>query len=293
METRSGRLFHSDFHDLMGMGRAFGGAIGSASQLFELLYYGDSNVPREWLNDCRIYYPQSHGTDFIYFIQERFPKLQVLNDIIRRSANHQTYQDIMMNHEAQMKSLQLGCGCQYCTPQGRQRMYCLVILARTIIKIARYLSGILASIDPKRAGLEEMYVEVKRRDRELGLENIIENQRSSHLWNQMSMLDIAETIYGGRRLRSAAVLDGVGVCAVADHGICYYYDLLREISTDAGRLALVHVTPGQIIHRDRSYSRVRDGGGQSPPATGSQFRPSWAISNVTLQKLPKIASAEL
>jgi hypothetical protein len=53
----------------------FGTAIGGAGRIFTAVVEADADVPEKWICNCSTYFPESHGQNFIGFIQRRFQGL--------------------------------------------------------------------------------------------------------------------------------------------------------------------------------------------------------------------------
>ncbi len=270
--------FNNDFKRLMKLETDFGKAIGCAARIYRALFEADGSLPQEWLRDCHSYFPNSYGPAYVQFALTRFPELEPLRHIMCSAASTQTANEACSQFEAHMKVIQSECECRECYPVAlsdegaRLPTFCLVYLAYSIMRTSRALSGMITEVCPMRAGLETMFWDVPRRRQSLLLPtNIIEQGQST--WHTGSgtkmLLQLADTIFSG---------DGVWrmegfknwISAIAQNGLCYYFDILVEPSFGANRAALVHITPGSIEHRGRAYTLLRDSGADIPPYTGSQ-----------------------
>ena len=278
-ETAFDYTFNNDFKRLMKLGTAFGVAIGSAARIYQALFDADGDLPKEWIRDCHSYFSNSHGPAFVQFALKRFPELEPLHHIMSSAANIQTAHEACSQFEAHMKAIRSACDCGECSliaqPSRPERLptFCLVYLAYSIIRTLRALSGMITEVCPMRAGLETMFWDVPRTRQSLLLLpiNIIEQGKDT--WHTGTgpkmLLQLADTIFSG---------DGVWrmegfknwICAIAQNGLCYYFDILVEPSFGAGQAALVHISPGSIEHRDRTYTLLRDSGADVPPYTGPQ-----------------------
>ena len=270
--------FNKDFKRLMELATAFGNAIGSAARIYQALFEADGWLPKDWIEDCHSYFPNSYGLAYVQFILTRFPELEPLRHVMCSAASTPTAYEACSHFEAHMKAIQSECECGECCPVarpnegGRLPTFCLVYLSYSIMKTSRALSGMITEVCPSRAGLETMYWDVPRRRQSLlSPTNIIEQGQSTwHTGTGTKMLlQLADTIFSG---------DGVWrmegfknwICAIAQNGLCYYFDILVEPSFGANPAALVHITPGSIEHRGRAFALVRDSGPDIPPFTGSQ-----------------------
>lgn len=269
--------FNNDFKRLMKLETAFGKAIGSAARIYQALFDADGNLPQDWTRDCHSYFPNSYGSAYIQFVLKRFPELEPLRHIMCSAASTATAYEACSHFEAHMRVIQSECDCWECCPVarpnegGRLPTFCLVYLAYSIMRTSRALSGMITEVCPMRAGLETMFWGVPRRRQSVLLPtNIIESESPWHTGTGTKMLlQLADTIFSG---------DGVWrvegfknwICAIAQNGLCYYFDILVEPSFGANPAALVHIMPGSIEHDGRAYSLVRDSGPDIPPYTGSQ-----------------------
>ena len=264
--------FNSDFKRLMELGEVFGHAIGGAAGVFQALCDADERFPQECFRDCRTYFPDSHGPAYVHFVLSRFPELELLRDYMYSAARSQ---EPWATFATSINTITTECSCQECCPNeaedgGRRAPpranFCLVYLTYSVIITARALSGMITDICPMRAGLEAMYWSISRQSL---LSPIIEFNDST--WHTgvgtKVLLGAADTIFGGDRIAKFAGFKD-WICAIAENGLCYYFDKLVTPSFGAGRAARVHITPGRIEHQGRGYNILRDVGHDSPPHSG-------------------------
>ena len=282
--------FNTDFKRLMGLVTAFGGAVGSAARIYQGLFEVDQTLPREWIRDCHSYFPDSYGPAYIHFILQRFHELEPLRDAMYQAASATTAIKACTNFEAHMKMIQLDCNCGVCfradtDKEGegeRLPNFCLVYLAYTIINTSRALSGIVTEVLPMRAGLETMFWNLPKRYKILTAPtNIIE--QDDNMWHTGSgtklLLQVADTIFSGDGVWR---LEGFKnwISAIAQNGLCYYFDILVNPTFGARRAARVHITPGSIEHHGRAYTLLRDSGPDIPPYSGSRGPGSYELIEV-------------
>ena len=274
--------FDSDFRKLMMMKQAFDSMIGSAARIFQAIYEADKEVPRKWLINCRSYYPQSYGSSYIHFILARFPELQGIRDATY-SGFRKSVRDAVANYEAQAMSLATGCGYQkvcrhFVQADGTKTEeeeyipnpppYCLVIQACTIIRVARYLSGIITELHPMRAELEFVYDVLSNPWQLNSIENIIDGQLGHDSFaDRYVLLHAAEIIFGGRRPIAVHQPKDV-VSAYAVNGLCYFLDVLTKPTLRAAWAARVHVLPGRLEYLGRAYDLLKDCGDLNPLYSG-------------------------
>ena len=311
-ETALSDTFGQDFGNLMMLREAFGAAIGCASSIYFAIYSANDGVPLQWLRDCSIYSLHSFGPDFAHFIRHRFPELQPLRKLIQVSAVKNPIQQALLEFEVAMARIRVVCGCRmfcqadedktgfvYHEERGR---FCLIVLTYTIIKMARSLTCIETDLAPMRAGLEEMYNKTacglgvcgprfNPPFRLLSAESIIEVQRSCRPEREQSLLEVAETIFGGHR-RTYDVPPESLVSAFSENGLCYLYGILKDPFSGDNKISRVHVIPGRIEHKGRTYKMLSDGGKRSSPCPG-QGRISPAVPESPLEDVESSRSGHL
>ena len=290
--------FNRDFKRLMELRLTFGNALGCAARIYQGLFEADERLPPAWRRDCRSYYPDSYGAAYVHFILTRFPELEPLRDVIYSAARSQTAIEACSSFEAQIQVIATECGCLQCCPIEGERpplaptnpndgIFCLVYLVYTILKTSRVLSGIVTELCPMRSGLEAMFWNFPRKSVSgipaLKVMNILENESTWHEGTGTKMLlQTADTIFGGDRIRQFEVYRD-WICAIAENGLCSYFELLVEPSFGAHR---IHVTPGHIEYRDRAYNMIRDAGSDHPPLSGppGQSQRGWDTLMDRLEK---------
>ena len=272
--------FGNDFKRLTRMAHSCSRAIGSAAAIFASLVRGDRDIPMEWRRNCHMRFPQSYGTGYVYLAQSSFPELEILDAGMRSAARASSFDEARREYEVHIESLSMGCECGICCPtlksadneRSKDTAYCLVALVETIIVTIRSLSGILSEISPMRAGLEAMYDTHLLKMRTFGRRNdlspfqrIIENGIPAT--TDLPLLYIAESIYGGHRCTERLTSKSF-MSAIAENGLCYFLDILREPTRSAATLGRVNVVVGRIEHLERPYHKVQDAGETDPPFSG-------------------------
>ena len=275
-------VFGSDFRRLMRIAHSCARAIGSAAAAFSFLVQSDSDIPFKWRQDCQIRFPESYGSAYVHFAQTLFPELETLNDGMRSAVHLPTFGAAKREYEIQIASIAMACNCSRCCPLPQSThdlrrgsgAYCLIALLETIIIIVRSLSGIMSDISPMRAGLEAMYdMHVRKlipfeQPSDLSpIQRIIENGISEVIDDPL--LNIAETIYGGRR-HLAYRHPSHFISAIAENGLCYFLDILREPGRAAATVGRVNVIAGRIEHLGRPYHKIQDGGHPDPAFAGKR-----------------------
>jgi hypothetical protein len=280
--------FQEDFKSLLRVPSLLGAAIGSAARIFAAIVEADESVPKEWLRYCSIYFPDSFGQNFVEFAQRRFPELnsKPLKAEMTKAAQVDTFKEAQIAFESTMIRLASICGCKTCSPDNCQlagtegtlskdkpnakrlpQRHCLVALTGTVIKLTRALSGIdpVDGLHPTRAGLEYMYAtqmkQIWRLSRPSAKDipslmcSIVENATPDLKWTEVSLLRFAQHIFGGQTFHGED--EDPGSSAIANEGLCCYYDILREpIQDDPTALARINVIPGCIHYDGKLFYRV-------------------------------------
>ena len=270
--------FGGDFNDLMVTKEKFGIAIGNAARIYQGLYEGDENIPPQWLANCHSYFPDSYGLAYAHFILMRFPELEPLRDSVFRGARTSSVTEASGSFDTHMSAIATVCGCNTCRSNEAGtigRVFCLTRLAQTIIRTSRALSGMETELCPLRAGLEMMFWKAIDYDYPaIALRNLVENEESD--WHSiagtMTLLKSADVLFGASRMENTRALED-WVCARADNGLCYFFDILINPSFGAGTAAKVHIITGRIEHEGRAFNLLSDMDAKTPPFGGAHYRP--------------------
>jgi hypothetical protein len=264
--------------------QSFASALGSAARIFSALNEADPNVPKDWLRAGTVYFPASHGPDFIHFASSRFPELgdSDLRGQALLLANTETYEDACAAFEKSLSDLASWCRCKPCcdiqrkSQQGpddeRKRppsQRCFVSLTVTVIRLIRGLSNINAieGLCPARKGLEYIerlqQIRVARVAGSLGAQGaslvniIVEHGIRDLIIIEPSTLRFAEYVFRGSQF--AGEDEEPGVSASSRDGICFYLDILKNpLTDDPTALCWVNVIPGHIQFEGRLYNRVSE-----------------------------------
>ena len=78
------------------------------------------------------------------------------------------------------------------------------------------------------------------------------------------LLNIAETMYGGRR-HAGVILPSHFISAIPENGLCSFLDILKEPGRTAAPVGRVKIITGRIEHLGRPYHQVQDAGDTEPP----------------------------
>ena len=269
--------FGRDFNDLMATKDDFGIAIGNAARIYQGLYEGDENIQPQWLANCHSYFPDSHGLAYAHFILMRFPELEPLRDSVFRGARTSGVTEAGGSFVTHMSAIATVCRCGTCRSKEAGttgRAFCLTLLAQTIIRTCRALSGMETELCPLRAGLEMMFWKaIDYKHPATAQENLIEDDE--YEWHSiagtMTLLKCADILFGASRMEIGRALED-WVCARADNGLCYFFDILINPSFGAGTAAKVHIINGRIEHEGRAFNMLSDMDAKTPPSGGPSYR---------------------
>lgn len=184
-----------------------------------------------------------------------------------------------------MDALSTICRCRDCGTDdnvNQTRVFCLVGLTETIVRMIRSLAGIHSDILPSRGGLELMYGDHMKRMRGMRSgkatwgsdwgKRLTANHIVEHIFTEdgePTTLAIAEVIFGGGRYKNdrqimegrqrPRIVEGQRISAVEDQGLCYFLGVLKDPHQDFCSLARVHVIQGIIRLNKERYEYVCDG----------------------------------
>ena len=269
--------FGRDFSDLMATSEDFGIAIGNAARIYQGVHEGDENIRPQWLANCHTYFPDSHGLAYAHFILMRFPELEPLRNSLFKGARTSSVTEAGRSFDKHISAIATVCGCHTCCSQEAGtigRAFCLTLLAQTIIRTSRALSGMETELCPLRAGLEMMFWKaIDYKSPATAQENLIEDEEFD--WHSiagtMTLLKSADILFGASRLESDGALED-WVCARADNGLCYFFDILINPSFGASAAAKVHIINGRIEHEGRAFNMLSDMDAKTPPFGGPGSR---------------------
>lgn len=268
--------FGSDFKRLMENTQAFGGAIGNAARIFKAISHPEEDIHDRYRAQCRLYCDASYGQGFITNIVQWFPELGGLRTQMDVGARL-SLTDARANYEANLSIIKSACNCERCQTEDdedevvlEQEKFCCVVLAETIIDIARCLSGMSVASDLclTRVGLEIFYArhlnnrfgkECYRRyleemgpilyvmDLDRGYGGETEDIRVVRLLRALQL-------FGGRTV----VFTSEDVSAASENGICAYLSILADLSDDDQSIGRVTIVPGRIELHGKAYNSLED-----------------------------------
>jgi hypothetical protein len=305
-KTALSSAYLSEFRKLKSLPSIFSEVIGSAARIFRAIAEADKRIPLKYRSSCRSYCTQAYGKGFVQNVSTWFPELRELQTNAEKAARSK-FEEAKRAYESCVGVLRTNCGCKVCrgpgngfdivadkdhsdemTDDGEHEsdtassesnsdadwdpdVYCLVVLAETILCLSRTLANMVVAEDlsPTRAGFDLAY------ERQLTL------RRSAHLAKKAILemgpivfcLDFDEhfswtidedaaeerlytalQLFAGRKVSRGAW----GLSAHCANGICAFLDILRDVSVDAEVAGRIQVLPGHIELEKKSYTSLQD-----------------------------------
>ena len=296
----------SDFRKLIGLPLVFSETIGSAARIFRAIAQADKRIPPKYRSGCRSYCSQAYGKGFVHNICSWFPELRDLQAKAEEAARSKL-EDAQRTYEICVSILRANCECKVCqapgngfdivandghsdemtddgehdsgaaSPEPDQELdmdtdiYCLVVLAETIICLSRTLANMTTAEDlcPTRVGFDLAY------ERQLSLRRSANNVKEAILemgpvvfcldfeqhfsWTidedaPEERLYTALELFAGRKVLRTAW----GLSACCANGICAFLGILRDVSVDAEATGRITVLPGHIELEKKNYTSLQD-----------------------------------
>ncbi|KAL8724483.1 MAG: hypothetical protein Q9166_007927 [cf. Caloplaca sp. 2 TL-2023] len=274
------RVFGADFTALIKAPTNLGGFLGSVARVYQALALGESDVGQFSRATYINFVEPSYGIGYINSVVSIFPELNRLSGLLNEMqlALNVSFREAVRTIERTVLNLEQLCQCDICTHRPSTAT-CKVALAFSIREMVSTLSCITRddNILPAVQGIHHVHGrqrtswQLQSRDGgrpllatalDLGMEDaygleadrIKKFDRLSHpmeLFSGYSDHDrylAVDGPYGSPRYCTAAV----------NHGLCYYLDCLRSISSHADKARLVHIVPGHIQMGDKQFNHVYD-----------------------------------
>ena len=285
--------FGRSVRDLLdgGLTMSFGRALGCGARIFTALLTRDLSVPDKFYTQYRETWEylnsSSHGRGFINTVRQRLPELagsERLMDAMERSLDA-NYLDAASMYEQSMHLITAACRCKNCLDDSSATMgaaqpseFCQVSLIGFIAELVQIISCIIlpTSILPSRSGLESLYWRRYPYRRADFISALMD-------FDDWPILDSEIILLTGRKGRKS----GQRTYAVASDGLCFFRNMLVELSTGADRCKAVHVVPGRIEWESNLYAEIRDLRTKGP--TDRQEEYSSMIGNI----MPSASSSAL
>ncbi|MCJ1365372.1 hypothetical protein MMC16_004493 [Acarospora aff. strigata] len=199
-----------------------------------------------------------YGRGFLQSAISWFPELGCMQ-IIMETGYNVSYENAICHYKDILLSLSRRCPCKVCTGSQKNPVsdeFCLPILAEVVIILVWNFSSLSLSVplNPTRVGLESVLMFYKlNRFESVSFGDIA---RLFRFLDMGSIVAIARCVFSGGGLD---IFDAVVVAAASHRGVCYYMDILLEVSDQPQKVTLLHVLPGCIeSKKGRRISRIVD-----------------------------------
>jgi hypothetical protein len=272
-ETCLSATFGEDFQKLVKTPHTVGTAFGSAARILKAIARAEPSFDREVLQGCRSYFDAASGQGLVQNIIQWFPELEKTKPHMESNATA-TLLEAKTRYEQQLTMIGQICRCELCTGNSSldSDNFCLVVLVETILVLSQALAGMTVGkgIYPTRAGIEMFYTRqlMIRLDRKsfgdkvdhIGLIFFVLEATPIQYDNKENIAETrlldASRLFAGRDTRLQDV--PYGTSALTSGGICFYLDVLRELSLDRECAGRVHVVPGRIERDEKPFHLVVD-----------------------------------
>ncbi|KAM6513844.1 hypothetical protein FALCPG4_015053 [Fusarium falciforme] len=271
------RTFGASAVQLFDAGVEFGALIGSAARVFQGLTKSDPSSIFT-IDDRQVWFgfqPGQYGHGFVDSAISLFPELAQLRNYIHVNRRI-SLDDSVEAYAKASEDIAAICRCRHCSRGPIDKStgpYCLAVLAETIISLVWNLSALQlhADLKPYHSGLRFMY-ELHSGDAETDSsfgERYGGSKCREAYWGDIvhlvRLLDLA-SVYHTAQFLFTTSLHPQRTCsaftAASVGGICFYFDLLQNVSDRPERAMILHVVPGAIQTRaGRRYSFVTDKAG--------------------------------
>ena len=272
------RVFGAEFTALTKSPIILGGFLGSVARVYQALALGESDVGRFSRATFINFVEPSYGIGFVNSVISIFPELNRLNGLLdhMQLALNVPLSEAVSTIERTVLDLEQLCQCELCT-RGSTSPICRVALAFSIREMVSTLTCVTRDDKILSAvrGLQWVHVRQLTNWRlqssdggrpllatalDLGMQGVVGNhtdrieERLSHPMELFSGNDddesylVVDQSYGGPQYCTAAV----------NHGLCYYLDCLRSISSAAETTRMIHIVPGLIQRDDKQFNHVYD-----------------------------------
>ena len=277
-------LFEEELDRIVYNSGSIGGVLGGLARIYEAIRKCEPDVAGLSRTHFICFGPAGHGSGFIDNVCKLFPQIDS-SQMFRRTAMENYYTNVptcAKNICNSVRDLTASCGCSNCGDRigGNPQFHsCHVAVCFFIATVARTMAHveINSAISPSRNGLDRIYIEAlrdwgpnqSREDSRLlelasGLPHIKSSRREvdkrfrdfllDGVLQRVSWIFVGPTLnqeFGSGHHESQCT-------AMVKNGVCMWIDALRDLSTDAARMATIHVAPGQIVYKDWSYASIWD-----------------------------------
>ena len=285
-------LFYEESKDIMEQAYWLGKALGTIARIYQALAKCEADVAGLSRTHFINLQHRGYGKPFIDSVCSLLPELGVSGDF-REGANDSLSRSVAENASAiqvLLAKLEDGCSCITCKPQvpSKRLHSCNMV----VLMFLRYLGDIMAHVDhhssilPTQKGLSSAYITQNRLKGHLrgakladhgsclsfimGLplaDSSLTNMKDLYPPSGQFALDyILDGVcrlfvgqeYHSKFVKSSRSEDEPQCTAMSRNGVCIWLDALRSANADPGCMSTVHVTAGQIMHRNTNYTSVWD-----------------------------------
>ena len=259
-----------------------GSFLGSVARIYRALASGESisiECKREYFLDLA---EPSFGQGFVTSTVCIFPELdrsQSLKDHMQEAEEVSCGQARRTAEPTVVPPAQ-SCQCSCCTPRGvKSESRCLVAVTMSVRRLISLISStvrdpdILPTLDGLRTIYSHMHADVASKNGlegsllpiALGLrphDTKISDMQADFL---LDILTPLVELFSAGTDRIVAIRKKAShnhqeqICtAIVEQGLCYYLDCLRETTSQAATMRLVHIIPGHIQMEDRLFTSIFD-----------------------------------
>ncbi|KAF5702985.1 hypothetical protein FGLOB1_9287 [Fusarium globosum] len=270
--------FGDSFRDLLGARREFGQLIGASARVFRGLTVSDtssifgSSDRASWFG----FQPGQYGHGFWHSATSWFPELLPLRPNIDLEAD-MSVDGAVGKYTQASKELAKSCQCHYCSGDHSRskRGYCLPVLAETIIFLIWNVSALQvhADLKPYHSGLRfiyQLHCGEAMTYRSFGRWDGGNAHREAYWGN---MVDFVRRLGLDSVYHTAQFLFTNQLYPLQTHkaftaasigGVCFYFDILRNVSDLPEESMKLHVVPGVIQTKaGRHYRFIADKTGRT------------------------------
>ena len=293
MEICLTELFYDEVINLLDQATPLGKALGAVARIYKAIATSEVDVGELSRTYFINFQPRGYGHSFVNSICALLPEIDCIRDFQEGAENSlsQSVAENVIAIQAFVEQLKTSCSCRDCTNQPAliSRYHsCNVAFLLSL----RHLGDIMAHVDtdplitPTRDGLETAYS--MQQTKWSLTKNAKPTQGLSYLGMIMGIPHASESMEDIKRFYSRGkfflldwILDEVSrlfvgrghhsefgqrimhcdkpqCTALSRAGVCIWLDALRSAYVDPGSMSTVHVVPGQIMYKKRTYAPVGD-----------------------------------
>ncbi|KAF4958761.1 hypothetical protein FGADI_2105 [Fusarium gaditjirri] len=267
------RTFGDSFTKLLRANQEFGYLMSAAARVFQGLANSDTSGIFN-CDDCISWFgfqPGQYGHGFWHSAASWFPELLVLGRNVGLDTGMSIDEAVEAYNQAS-EDLASICKCHYCskTYSRSTRGYCLPVLAETIIFLTWNISALQIHTDlkPYHSGLRfiyELHSGEASTDPSFGRwyrGSACDDAYWGDIVHLVQRLDLA-SVYHTAQFLFTNNLYPLQRCkaftAASIGGLCFYFDILRNVSDRPEEAVTLHVVPGVIQTKaGRQYSFIAD-----------------------------------